>query len=30
MGILYESTSIEYWDGIARNPPDGAPTSSGE
>jgi DNA-binding PadR family transcriptional regulator len=29
MGILYETTSIEYWDGIARTPPDGAPTSSG-
>jgi DNA-binding PadR family transcriptional regulator len=23
MGILYETMSIEYWDDIARNPPDG-------
>jgi PadR family transcriptional regulator AphA len=29
MGILYETMSIEYWDDIARNPPGGAPTSSG-
>jgi PadR family transcriptional regulator, regulatory protein AphA len=29
MGIRYETTSIEYWDGIARNPPEGAPSSSG-
>jgi len=28
MGILYETMSIEYWNDIARNPPDGAPTSS--
>jgi DNA-binding PadR family transcriptional regulator len=24
MGILYETTSIEYWDGVARNPPEGS------
>ena len=30
MGIRYETTSIEYWDGIARNPPDGAPARNDE
>ena len=28
MGILYETTSIEYWDDIARNPPGGSASSN--